>query len=237
MIDDLIKKANLLSFIILIGIILIGTLIPISGCTGKPPEIVRVFWQINLVDDQEKDILYQSLTLFVQANDPDGFEDLEEIYLINDSEELFWCIDSESWLKSTSGDATWIGSSTISMPDGSPLPAGEYRILLQDIGGDEAEQTIFLKPSLLKAYRRYIPSVSIENGEILVSGRADSYALWLYNKDQNYFRSLPVESKSVSIQEIVRTNNALKEGFSFRVYTYLEDKSLGLITGPYYAVP
>ena len=226
------KGAIRLSLILLTGILAI-----LTGCTGKPPEIVRVFWQINLVDDQEKDIFYQSLTLFVQAGDPDGFEDLEEIYLINDSEELFWRIDSESWLKSTSGDATWIGSSSISMPDGSPLPAGEYRILLLDIGGDEAEQTILLGPGLLKTYRRYLPAVSIENGEIHVSGKAESYALWLYDKDQNYCRSLPMESEIVSLQEIVQTNNALREGFSFRAYTYLEDIKLGLITGPYYAVP
>ncbi|GAH50406.1 unnamed protein product [marine sediment metagenome] len=111
------------------------------GCTGKPPEIMRVFRQINLINDREQNIIYQSLSLFVQASDPDGFEDIEEIYIINDSEELFWRIDSESWIKTDSGDEIWIGSNSICMPDGSPLLKGEYRILLQDIGGDTAEQS------------------------------------------------------------------------------------------------
>ena len=176
------------------------------GCTGKPPEIMRVFQQINLINDREQNIIYQSLSLFVQASDPDGFEDIEEIYIINDSEELFWRIDSESWIKTGSGDEILIGSNSICIPDGSPLPKGEYRILLQDIGGDTAEQSFVLESTLSESLRYYIPEISIDKGEISVSGKADSYTLWIYDKNGQYLGSFPLHQNRILIQKILKTD-------------------------------
>ena len=66
--------------------------------------------------------------------DPDGFEDIEEVYLISDSEELFWRLDSQSWRRSGDGEESWIGANGLRLPDGRPFPAGEYRLLLRVIG-------------------------------------------------------------------------------------------------------
>lgn len=221
--------------LIILSLIVTGTLI--CSCTGKPPEIVRVFRQINIIDDREQNLVHSTLTLFIQATDPDGFEDLEEIYLINDTEELFWRMDSETWLKSVSGEETWIGSNSISMPDGADLPGGKYRILLRDLGGEEAERSFNLAGLSASSPRRYIPDISIEEGMIAVSGKADTYTLWVYGSDQNYRRSFSLESGSLSLAEILETDNSLQDGFSFRVFSFFKEKNLGLISGPFYVNP
>lgn len=209
----------------------------IMACSGKPPEIQRVFWQINLIDDREQNLVYPALSLFLQADDPDGFEDLEEIYLINDEEELFWRLDSTSWQKSGSEDEIWIGSNSISMPGGSPLPGGEYRVMLLDVGGDAAEQTIFLKDSDFKIERGLIPEITIDEEEIRVSGRADSYTLWVYGKDRQYQRSFALDQDRIGIQEIIAVNPAYNESFSFRVYSSFKETKSGIISGPYTVSP
>jgi hypothetical protein len=92
-----------------------ATAVTFLSCTGEPPEIVRVFWQLNIVDDREQDLSYQTLSLFVKPNDPDGFEDIEDVYLINDEQELFWRLDGESWVQSGSAQEIWIGSNSLKL--------------------------------------------------------------------------------------------------------------------------
>jgi hypothetical protein len=213
------------------------TALAFLSCAGEPPEIVRVFWQLNIVDDREQDLSYQTLSLFVRPNDPDGFEDIEDIYLINDEQELFWRLDGESWAQSGSGQDIWIGSNSLKMPDGASFPAGEYRILLRDVGGDSAEQTIRLELLSLKEARRYLPKVTIGSGEILVAGENTSYQLWLYDSNRRYVNSFPASSGSVAFDTITRAQPPLQGEFSFKVYSFVENKNLGVTSGPYYVKP
>ena len=207
------------------------------SCTGEPPEIVRVFWQLNIIDDREHDLSYQTLSLFVKPNDPDGFEDIEDVYLINDEQELFWRLDGESWIQSGSGQEIWIGSNSLKMPDGASFPAGEYRILLRDVGGDSAEQTIRLELLSLKEAKRYLPKVTVGSGEILVAGDSTSYQLWLYDANRRYVNSFPVSRGSVGLDSITRSQPPLQGGFSFKVHAFVENQNLGVTSGPYYVKP
>ena len=219
---------------ILLSVVLALTFL---SCTGEPPEIVRVFWQLNIFEDREQDLSYQTLSLFVKPNDPDGFEDIEDVYLINDEQELFWRLDAESWAQSGSDQEIWIGSNSLKMPDGASFPAGEYRILLRDIGGDSAEQTIRLELLSLKEARRYLPKVTVGSGEILVAGENTSYQLWLYDADRRYVNSFPASNGSVALDTITKSQPPLQGGFSFKVYSFVENRNLGVTSGPYYVKP
>jgi hypothetical protein len=138
--------------------LLFALLLP--ACVGKPPEILRLQWQLVLVSDQELGREFITLSLFVRPNDPDGFDDLAELYLINDEQELFWKLPSDSWQKSA-GTEPWIGSNGVRLPDGSPLPAGEYRVLLRDVGGDSVEQSFRLPAVTGEQLRRLLPRVEM----------------------------------------------------------------------------
>ncbi len=110
-----------------------------------------MLWQVTLVDDRELDAHYTALSLFVRPDDPDGFDDLAELYLIDDQEELFWRLDPDTWQKSGSGDS-WIGSNGLVLPDGAPLPAGEYRLLLRDLAGNPPNSHCSFRPSASRSW-------------------------------------------------------------------------------------
>ena len=112
------------------------------SCSGKPPEIMKINWQVNIEKSLDKKIVFESLSIFVEANDPDGIDDIEYLYIINDAQELYWELNENNWIKEKKGDETWIGSNHIVMPDGSSFPSGIYRIILRDIGGDSDEREI-----------------------------------------------------------------------------------------------
>ncbi len=221
-----------------VGFLLSGVLLLLLlSCTGEPPEILRVFWQLNLNEDLEQNLTYQSLSLFVKPNDPDGFEDIEDLYLINDEQELFWRLDGETWAQSGADQEIWIGSNSLTMPDGASFPAGEYRILLRDVGGDSAEQKIRLQLVSSKQARAYLPRVTVGEGEIRVAGEAGTYQLWVYDSSGRYIASFPISENPLTIQAIIHSQPALREGFSFKVYGVADDRNLGVNSGPYYVKP
>ena len=192
---------------------------------------------MNVVEDREQNLTYQSLSLFVKPNDPDGFEDIEDLYLIHDDQELFWRLVPESWGQSGTDADIWIGSNSLKMPDGASFPAGEYRILLRDVGGDSAEQTIRLRLVSSKEARRYLPEVTVGDGQIRVSGEAGTYQLWVYDASGRYVASFPIADTPLSLQAITRSQPALREGFSFKVHGTVEGQNLGVSSGPYYVKP
>jgi hypothetical protein len=206
-------------------------------CTGEPPEIIRVFWQLNVVQDLEQNLSHQSLSVFVKPNDPDGFEDIEDLYLINDEQELFWRLDMESWAQSGTDPEIWIGSNSLKMPDGASFPAGEYRILLRDVGGDSAEQKIRLQLVSSREAKRYLPVVAVEQGEIRVSGEADGYQVWTYDTSGRYVASFPISETPLRVRSITGSQPALQGGFTFEVYGTVQERNLGIHSGPYFVQP
>ena len=58
----------------------------------------------------------ETLGVFLVASDPDGMENLSAFYVINDDAELFWKVDSATWVTSTAEGETWIGTSSLAMP-------------------------------------------------------------------------------------------------------------------------
>jgi hypothetical protein len=209
----------------------------LAACAGKPPEIGVSFWQLNLVDDREQGLLFYALSVFVQASDADGSEDLEEIYVIHDGQELFWRLDRETWLSRGEGDDTWIGSNDISLPDGGMLPGGEYRILLIDAGGESDETSFILKAQSPPQPRRLIPAVTVDADTIHVAGSQKSYTLWLYDAAGEYVAALLLDHRRISIRQILGAYPALAAGFSFRIHGSAENSELGVVCGPFFVEP
>jgi hypothetical protein len=209
----------------------------LTTCAGKPPEIGALFWQHNLVDDREQDLLYYALSVFVQASDADGSEDLEEVYIIHDDEELFWRLDRETWLTRTQGDTSWVGSNSISLPEGRMLPGGEYRVLVTDAGGDSAETSFILKTQNMIEPRRLLPTVTVDADTIRVAGGRKSYAVWLYDAAGKFTTALLLEQTRFSIRQILAAHPDLASGFSFRIHGTPQGGELGFVSGPYYVQP
>lgn len=206
------------------------------ACAGKPPEIQRVLWQETLVDDREVNTRYTALSLFIKPADPDGIDDLAELYLIDDTGELYWRLESSSWQKSGSGEP-WIGSNGLRLPDGSPFPAGEYRLLLRDLGGESAEQALRLPAVSLEELQRLVPRVEVRAGQIRVAARGQARQLWLYDSKGAYLTIRPLTGDSQPVAELLAAYPQLAAGFRFKVYVASGRQSIGALSGPYFWEP
>jgi hypothetical protein len=96
----------------------------LAGCTGKPPTITRAFARVVYVNDLASGTKQETLGVFLVASDPDGIENLSAFYVIDDGAELFWKVDSGSWITTTADGETWIGVSSLVMPGAAALPSG-----------------------------------------------------------------------------------------------------------------
>jgi hypothetical protein len=230
------RRLNIAAAVGSLGAVLLSASL-VTACTGSPPEILEVLWEVRLEEDREKDLVFETLSLFIKPSDPDGSEDLEELYVIHDAAELFWHLDPDSWVQSGSGQDLWIGTNAFRLPDGSQLPEGEYRILLRDAGGEAAEQTIRVEAPSLEEARRHLPKVTIEEETIQLDPADIDYTLWLYSLDDAYVASAKVEKGSQFLGALRATYPVLQPGFRLKVYSRVDQLNLGVITGPYTVSP
>ncbi len=220
----------------------------LSACAAHPPQIGRVYWQQNLVNDPGRDAVYPAISLFVQAEDADGLEDLQELYLISDEEELFWRLDPQSWTEVRQGAETWIGSNLLSMPGRTLLPAGEYRVLLMDLGGGQAEQTLWISAPLapgggdsgsLRPQERFLP-VTFSAGRLRIPGETGArgpVTLWLYAPDGRYRLSREYPPQGIAVRDLAGSDPELANGFQVRAYRFLAKENIGQISGPWFWRP
>ncbi|MGO9309282.1 MAG: hypothetical protein ACLQDL_09705 [Spirochaetia bacterium] len=206
-----------------------------AGCSGKPPVLSRVFGRVIYVHDPATNTNTETLGVFLVASDPDGMENLSAFYVINDEAELFWKVDSASWVTSTAEGETWIGTTSLSMPGTTPVPSGEYRVILQASGGATVEDTLSVPPRSVSAAEATYPAAVVENGIINVSGTAAGYEIWVYGKDGAFAGSFPSTGASnpVSVQQIQASGPALAGGFTFRVFVWNAAAGYGVLSGPY----
>ena len=208
----------------------------IAGCSENPPEIYQTFWQVNIFNNRENKLTYPQLSLFIQVHDPDGFEDLDEIYLINDKKELFWRLDSESWIEVTEEDENWIGSNTLSLPHPSMDFTGKYRLLLLDAGGASAEKVIIINYSPTSFSELHFPEAELPGGMINLAKRNGSmeYTLWIYGNDERFRSAFKTSDGSIAIDSILKAHGDLANGFYFFIYQQQKEADFGLISGPFF---
>ena len=213
---------------------LAALLLLLTCCAGKPPEIVRTSLQLLYVYDRDSGETAEELAVHIVADDEDGLDDLECLYLISDASELYWSLDSESWAEPKSGSDSWIGSARLAMPSGQPFPRGRYRVRLCDLSGDSAEAELALDIPPLDRDSLPFPRAQIAGGRIEIRGSFTEYTLLVYNTAGAYARSVGVRGEGTTIDAIKRSDATLRSGFSFWVYTYWSRSGVGLLIGPYY---
>ena len=204
----------------------------LAGCSSKPPEISRVYSRI--VYQRGDGAATATLSVFMVASDPDGIENLSAFYVINDDAELFWKVDSASWIKATAEGETWIGTNTLAMPDGSPVPGGSYRAVLESDAGDTAEMSFDVPSPTNPPARAVYPTVTVAGGAVRVSGPFSSYEVWTYGLDGSFVASFPIAdpSKPLDLPHMISTSPALAQGFTLRAYAYDEKGGYGVLSDP-----
>jgi hypothetical protein len=204
----------------------------LGGCSGKPPVLSRVYGRVIYTHDPATGANAETLGVFLVASDPDGMENLSAFYLINDDAELFWKVDSSTWVTSIAEGETWIGTTSIEMPGGTSFPSGEYRVVLQNSGGDTVEDTLTVPIRSVSAAGAAYPSARVEGGIIKVAGAGKNGEIWVYAKDGKFAGAHPAGA-APSVSSIISGTPALAGGFQFRVFSWDEPAGYGVLSGPY----
>jgi hypothetical protein len=206
----------------------------LAGCTGEPPVISRVFAQPVFVRDVERNVTWARLGVFLVATDPDGQDDLSAFYVINDAAELYWKVESGAWVAATAEGESWIGSNTLAMPGADPPPAGDYRVVLQDQGGETVEDTFTIAP-VEQPEETSWPSASLEDDTITVTNRQQATQAWFYSRDGKLVLTLPVPADTGRLSGVRASVPGFASGSTFWIYGYDRAKLRGLLIGPYRA--
>jgi hypothetical protein len=207
----------------------------LAGCSEEPPVLSRVYGRVIYNHDPTTGDSAETLGVFLVANDPDGMEDLSAFYVISDDAELFWKVDSASWISANAEGESWIGSTSISMPGSTPLPAGEYRVLLQSVSGDTVEQTMTVPLRTVSAAEASYPTVTVEGDTITISNAPSGCEIWLYGKSGAFSSIYPVNARirEVSLKSLAASAPQLDAGFTFRLFVWNDQAGYGMLCGPY----
>jgi len=204
----------------------------LAGCTGEPPVISRVFAMPIFARDLERDVTWARLGVFLVATDPDGQDDLSAFYVINDDAELFWKVDHGAWIAGTAEGESWIGSNSLAMPGPESPPAGDYRVVLQDQGGDTVEDS-FVLPALEQPQESAWPSASLEDDTIAVANRREVTQAWFYSRDGKLVATLAVPADTGRLSGVRLSVPGFASGSSFWIFGYDRAESRGLLIGPW----
>lgn len=210
-----------------------GLLCLLAACEVAAPEAHELFWKRVVFADLRQGRTYETLTLFARVSDADGLDDLDALYVMNDDAQLFWRLTPEVWVVDRSDSGTWIGSTALAMPSDEPLPAGVYRVIVQDIAGQTAEESFRVTGSTGPEARRHVEAidVAIDANELTVTGPFASYEVWLYG-------SAGTRVAAAAFAERIDLESALPEGMradELLLYVYAEppDDGSGYLSGPY----
>lgn len=217
-----------------------------SGCTGAPPQILEQKEQLLGVNNLTLGSRYEQLSVFVRAQDEDGFSDLEYLYVINDAAGLYWTFTPDTWEKTESGGSTWIGSSSIVMADYSALPRGEYRVVLVDLSGARDEKQFAVAAPALKLDSMSFPILTVSGDRVQVhaarspapGGSGAQSVDILVDEGATGTPSTGATVKTVTGTDVTipqLTGHTVSQGQKLSLYVAARDEGTGirLISGPY----
>jgi len=165
------------------------------SCSNSKPEIPYGF--INLVLYEGESGVNEHFSFFVIADDEDGIENLEELYLYHDKEQLRWRIKSDEWVSYTQDNKTWIGSRSIAIQEGT-LPRGVYRAVLVNKGGERGERLFTYDTDI----RHPFPKIEVENGMYSIKSEWPENRLVCYDRSGNYISTVDLQSLSGYVSQL-----------------------------------
>lgn len=206
----------------------------LSACELSAPETHKLFWKRVVFENLELGRTYETLTLFAQVWDADGLEDLDTLLVIHDQAQLFWRLSFEDWVVDQSDpDSPWIGSTALAMPENEPLPAGIYRVVVQDIAGQTAEVRFQVTESTGTAARRLAMEINatIVDNSLIITGPFTQYELWVYQNIGARIAVTPFTDR-VDLQTVLPASTNDSELLLY-VFAGPPDDPTGYLSGPY----
>lgn len=179
---------------------------------------------MRLIYNETSDGIREQLSLFVLAQDEDGKEDLDSLYIIHDEQQLYWTLSSSDWLTISKDGQLWVGSHSISMVDAQPIPRGLYRLILTDQGGEQSERTIALDAPLQSRYP--FPQLQIQGDSFTIRSIYPKHTLLCYDAGGTMILSVSLASLSGNLKGLRLPQTA----YALALYAEDPDANLGALT-------
>jgi len=165
------------------------------SCSTSKPDIPYGFIQLVLYQDLKEP--NERYSFFIIAEDNDGIENLNELYLYHDKEQLRWHITKDEWISYAEGDTTWIGTRGIAVKDGK-LPSGVFRAELINKGGERGERKFTFDGSA----RYPFPELTVENGYYTIASEWPVNRFICYDRVGEYATTVVLPSLSGSVSQL-----------------------------------
>ncbi len=205
-----------------------------AGCGNNPPEINQVYSQINFIKAPDSDLIKTELLVLVNADDKDGEDNIEFLYIANDKRQILWRLDPDRRNSRNSRGINWIGNEHLVAVDGGVPSPGDYRVVITDMAGDRDEQKIFIPVFKEMPKAELFPSVEISEDmtELKIISAEKRNVLSFYDSEGRLIKAFSVTPGLVFINEL-NDSNISDEWKSLRIACYSNSAGGGLITGPY----
>ncbi len=172
------------------------------GCSGAEPKIQQLYWELEYQrqpyrrmaegpwEKRDKPLTRENLSVYLQPEDSDGFEDLRILYILHDDSETYWEAGTDEWILFEEEGLPWIGMPQIQRADprtAKPLPRGKYRVELRDRAGRTAAASFRLiqradpTPEEIP-FPRLVPQQDSSRFQLEVQG--DRASVWIYSRGE-----------------------------------------------------
>ena len=207
----------------------------VLGCGNSPPELNQVYSQLNYIYNPLTDQIRTEFTVLFNAEDEDGEDDIESMYVIRERSEKLWTADSSEWDKRSSRGLNWNGAQRLLTEDGSIPDSGEYRLLLTDLAGESTEESLFLQPVEKAPSVEAFPAIVFTAGdyEIEIESPDSSNVISFYDSESKLIAAYNVTPGFIEIKKL-KDGNAVYENYrTVQLGFYSNSSGAGHISGPW----
>jgi hypothetical protein len=196
-----------------------------ASCSRAEPKIL--FQAAKLVYYQTETGYEERLTFFVLPDDPDGPEDVDELYLYHDLEGISWKMTSVDWIQRQQDNRLWIGAYGLAPPPGEKIPSGLYRAVVIDKGGEKSERTFGFDTPETPNYP--FPELTVAAGEYTVTCDYPEKYFIGFGEDGSYLSTVPVPGVTGRVKDLRFAGNVV----SFALWADDPERSTAALTNSY----
>ncbi len=205
-------------------------LILLLSCTAEKPQILQIQSRVNVVSTSEIASGREELSVFALVQHGDGFDDIEELYIAHDEGELYWQLGRESW-EHHNENGNWIGSERLLAPKGESITPGRYRVIVVDVGGDEAESAFFVAPD--RGPTLSVPRIVSDEGRLILESPVSPVVVAVFDRaGGNMLERVVREPGELGIDGDISISADVLPGRDIFLSYYDVGRERGVLVGP-----
>lgn len=172
----------------------------LCACQVHVPTLSAVNLRLYLKPGPAGTAPIEQLSVFVQAADGDGPEDLAYLYLVHRESQLCWPLDQASWTSASDSGSLWLGTNTIRMPDASPLPRGRWQLVLIDLAGQRSELEFSLTAPETVGFT--IPALQLADDTVILTSSYDMHTVIFMDASDRVVKTATMTSPRASLDSL-----------------------------------